>query len=173
MSDRRLHRSAIGAEALDGLRQLALPIVIVAVLGGGLSGEALVRAVGFGLAGLVFSVIVASVQWQSTTWRLDGESVRLRRGVLSESITAIPLERVQAVDTVRGPVQRLFGAVELHVYSWEVGGADATGGGGCRARWRGGPGGPVRRAPRAWPAPRGRRGAAVPCRAGGGRRCRP
>ncbi len=115
--DRRLHRSAIGAEALDGLRQLALPILIVSVLGGGLSGEALVRAIGFGLAGLVFSVVVAAVQWQSTTWRLDADSVRLRRGVLSESITTIPLERVQAVDTVRGPVQRLFGAVELHVQS--------------------------------------------------------
>jgi len=117
VTDRRLHRAAIGAEALDGLRQLALPILIVAVLGGGLSTEALVRAVALGLAGLVLSVIVAAIQWQTTRWRLDAGSVRLRRGVLSESITAIALERVQAVDTVRGPVQRLFGAVELHVQS--------------------------------------------------------
>lgn len=117
MIDRRLHRSAIGAEALDGLRQLALPILIVAVLGGGLTGDALVRALIFGVLGLVFSVVVAAVQWESTRWGLDADAVRLRRGVFSEAITTIPLERVQAVDTVRGPVQRLFGAVELHVQS--------------------------------------------------------
>jgi putative membrane protein len=152
VSDRRLHRSAIGAEALDGLRQLALPILVVAVLGGGLSGEALVRAIGFGLAGLVFSVIVATVQWQSTSWRLDGESVRLRRGVLSESITTIPLERVQAVDTVRGPVQRLFGAVELHVQSR----AAASRARSCSRPWR--PPRPTSCARRCGRQRRGRRG---------------
>jgi putative membrane protein len=115
--DRRLHRSAIGAEALDGLRQLALPILVVAVLGGGFSSGGLARAVGFGVLGLAFSVAVAYVQWQTTRWRIDADDVRLRRGVFSETIVTIPLERVQAIDTVRGPIQRLFGSVELHVQS--------------------------------------------------------
>lgn len=115
--DRRLHRSAIGAEALQGLRQLALPILVVAVLGGGMSSNALVRGAIFGLLGIAFTVVLAVVQWQTTRWRVDGEVVRLRRGVLSETVTTIPLERVQSIDTVRGPVQRLFGSVELHVQS--------------------------------------------------------
>lgn len=115
--DRRLHRSAIGAEALTSLRQLALPLVVVAVLGGGLTTEALVRAVIFGVLGLAFSLGMATLTWARTRWRIDAGAVRLRRGVLSESITTIPLERVQAIDTVRGPVQRLFGSVELHVQS--------------------------------------------------------
>jgi putative membrane protein len=114
--DRRLHRSAIGAEALDGLRQLALPLIIVVVVGGS-SGNLLARTLLFGAAGIAFSVVVAAVQWSTTRWRIDRDSVRLRRGVFSESIVTIPLERVQAVDTVRGPIQRLFGSVELHVQS--------------------------------------------------------
>jgi putative membrane protein len=108
---RRLHPAAVGAEALDALRGLALPVLVVALVGGGGVGRLLV----YGVLGLVLSVGMAWVQWTTTRWYLSGDEVRLRRGVLSESITAVPLERVQAVDTVRGPVQRLFGVVELHV----------------------------------------------------------
>jgi putative membrane protein len=108
---RRLHVAAVGAEALDALRSLALPLIVVVLVGGGGLG----RIAAYGALGLVVSVGMAWVQWTSTRWYLDGESVRLRRGVLSERVVTIPLERVQAVDTVRGPFQRAFGVVELHV----------------------------------------------------------
>lgn len=112
---RQLHRAAVGAEALAALRQLALPIVVVALLGGGLSGSGVARGALYTLIGAAGSLIVATIQWRKTLWHLDEESVRLRHGVISESVTSVPLDRVQAVDTVRGPVQRLFGVVELHV----------------------------------------------------------
>jgi putative membrane protein len=110
---RRLHVAAVGAEALDALRSLALPLIVVVLVGGGGLG----RIAAYGALGLVVSVGMAWVQWTSTRWYLDGESVRLRSGVLSERVVTIPLERVQSVDTVRGPVQRAFGVVELHVQS--------------------------------------------------------
>jgi putative membrane protein len=114
---RRLHHAAVGAEGLDGLRQLALPIVVVAIIGGGFTTEALVRLVALGIFGGVVSVMVAYAQWQATRWWIERDAVRLRRGVFTENITSIAYDRVQAVDTVRGPVQRLFGVVELHVQS--------------------------------------------------------
>jgi putative membrane protein len=112
---RRLHPAAVGALAIAGLRQLALPIVLAAFIGGGVSTESLVNGALFTVIGTLGSTLVAAVQWTATWWSVDGDSVRLRQGVLTEKVTAIPLERVQAIDTVRGPVQRLFGVVALHV----------------------------------------------------------
>jgi len=113
MRGRKLHRAAIGAEVLDQVRQLAIPFVVIALVGGGGLGRILV----LGLLGAAVAVVSAFLQWETSRWSIEGGSVRLRRGILSERITSVPFDRVQAVDTVRGPVQRLFGVVELHVQS--------------------------------------------------------
>jgi hypothetical protein len=63
--DRRLHRSAIGAEALTGLRGAALPLLIAVFIGGS-GGDVVVRLLFFGLLGLVFSVGFAALQWTTT-----------------------------------------------------------------------------------------------------------
>jgi putative membrane protein len=110
--ERRLHPAAVGAEALSGLRQIALPLIVVAVLGTR-GPEGLLYA----LAGLAFTLVYATLVWLTTRWYLEDDAIRYRRGILSESITTIPYDRIQAIDTVRGPVQRLFGVVELHVQS--------------------------------------------------------
>ena len=115
---RKLHHAAVLAEGLEQLRQLALPIIVVAFVGGGLD-----RLLIYGVAGLVLALTMAFVQWQTTVWWVDEGTIRLRRGVFTERVTAIPLDRVQAVDVVRGPAQRLLGAVEVHVQ---------TAGGGAR-----------------------------------------
>ena len=109
---RRLHPAAVGASAVDALRGLAVPVLVLVVAGG--NGD-LGRILLYGLLGLAVSVGSALLSWVQTRWSVDDDTVRLRRRLLGESVTSIPLERVQAIDTVRGPVQRLFGAVELHV----------------------------------------------------------
>jgi putative membrane protein len=111
----RLHIAAVFAGAFDQLRGLVIPIVVIAVLGGGGGSESLVRAAVYAGIGIVGTTTWAAIGWSTTRWYIAGGSVHLRKGVLSENITSIPLERVQAVDTVRGPVQRLFGVVEVHV----------------------------------------------------------
>jgi putative membrane protein len=113
-----LHPAAVGAEALSAVRQLALPIIIVALLGGGGgAGGTLDRLLFLGAIGAVMSLVIAFVQWQATRWWLESDSVRLRRGVLTENVTTVSFERVQGIDVVRGPIQRVFGVVELHVQS--------------------------------------------------------
>lgn len=108
---RSLHHAAVGAEALTALRGLALPLLVVVLVGGG----GLDRILFFGVLGVVGSAVLAYVTYATTWWVLDTSTVRLKTGVFSERIVSIPLERVQAVDTLRGPIQRLFGVVELHV----------------------------------------------------------
>ena len=119
MTRRKLHPAAIGAEALDALRAGLVPIVVLALVGGGGLG----RLALFALAGLVISVVGAYASWSTSWWSAEGDAIRHRSGVLSERIVTVPFDRVQAIDTVRGPAQRLFGAVELHVQ---------TAGGGAR-----------------------------------------
>ncbi|HEV3001284.1 MAG TPA: PH domain-containing protein [Solirubrobacteraceae bacterium] len=117
---RRLHPAAILAEGLDQLRALAVPVVVLVFVGsgGGLGDLLLIGAIG-----TVVALAAAVTSWARTEWWVDGASIRLRQGVLTERITSVPLERVQAVDSVRGPAQRLLGAVEVHVQ---------TAGGGAR-----------------------------------------
>ena len=59
---RKLHHAAVGAEALDGLRQMVIPILVVLVLGG---GGNLATLIPFGLVIVVFAVVVAYAQWST------------------------------------------------------------------------------------------------------------
>jgi putative membrane protein len=113
MRERPLHVAAVGAEALSGLRGIAIPLVVLAFVGGGGADRALL----FALLGTTWAIAAAFVSWRTTRWAFGDGEVRLRRGVFSERITSVPFDRVQSIDTVRGPVQRLFGVVELHVQS--------------------------------------------------------
>ena len=115
---RRLHRAGILVLGITALRGVALPMVAlaaVALAGGGLDADAALRALGFAVIGAVAAAIAGAVEWSTTTWWLGSATIRLRTGLLSTKITDIPLARVQALDTVRGPVQRLFGVQGVHV----------------------------------------------------------
>ena len=58
---------------------------------------------------------MGGVTWATTRWRIGATTLQHRRGLLSVKETDIPLARIQAVDTVRGPIHRLFGVVGVHV----------------------------------------------------------
>ena len=113
---RRLHVAAVLAGALNQLRGLIVPIVIAALIGGRGGGESLTRGLLYTAIGALATTGIAGLRWWTTRWWID-DSLHLRAGVLSETITSVPLERVQAVDSVYGPIQRLFGVVELHIQS--------------------------------------------------------
>jgi putative membrane protein len=121
---RRLHHAAVLAGVINQLRSFVLPIIVLAVIGGRGPGESVVRAAIYTGIGLVISTTLAALNWSTTRWFITDDSIRLRTGVLSENNTIVPFDRVQAIDTVRGPIQRLFGVVEAKVQ---------TAGGGRRA----------------------------------------
>jgi putative membrane protein len=121
---RRLHHAAVLAGVIDQLRGFIVPIIVLALIGGRGGGESLVRAAIYTAAGLVISTTMSAINWSTTRWFITEDSIRLRTGVVSENVTVVPFDRVQAIDTARGPIQRLFGVVEAQVQ---------TAGGGKRA----------------------------------------
>ncbi len=115
---RRLHRAGIVVLAVDALRDAALPMLVIAVvglLGGGFDAEGGLRALAIAAAGGVIASVAGAISWATTRWWLGDGAIRMRSGLLSTRTVDIPLARVQSIDTVRGPVQRLFGVQGVHV----------------------------------------------------------
>jgi putative membrane protein len=108
----RLHIAAAVSHAIRGLSDIALPLIIGLVAGGRSSS---LHAIGFGLLGVLAAAAIGIARWQATTYRVDDRALHFRSGVFSPDETVVPLERIQAVDTIAGPVQRLFGVTGLHV----------------------------------------------------------
>ncbi len=118
---RRLHVAAAVLNGVVALRGLAFPLLAAVFVGG--SGGGLGRALLFGTLGAVAALVTGVVAWRSTRYELADGALRFRRGTFSPDETVVPVTRIQALDTVQGPIQRLFGAVELHVQT-PGGGAD-------------------------------------------------
>lgn len=108
---RRMHHAAIVVEAVGSAVQLAAGLVLVAIVRGGTPGTAAALA----LAGIVASAVVGYVRWRATTYWLDDVALHYRSGVFTPDERVVPRARVQAVDTATGPLQRMFGVVELRV----------------------------------------------------------
>jgi putative membrane protein len=108
----RLHVAAAVGEALGAIRDVAVPLLIGVVVGG--SGSS-TSAVLIGLAGALVAAVIGTVRWQATSYLVTDRALHFKSGVFSPDETVVPLQRVQAVDTVTGPIQRLFGVTGLHV----------------------------------------------------------
>lgn len=54
-------------------------------------------------------IVVPALRWARHRWEVTDIAVYSRSGLLWEEWRAAPLSRVQTVDKVRGPLQRLFG----------------------------------------------------------------
>ena len=108
---RRLHYAAIAVDAVRSTLQLVAGVVVIALLRGGTPGVAAVGAVG----GIAASSLLSWITWRHKAYWLDDVALHYRSGVFTPDEKVVPRVRVQGVDTVTGPVQRLFGVVELRV----------------------------------------------------------
>ena len=116
VAPRRLHPAGIAVLGVGALRDLAIPLGIAfaaTVFGGG--GQPMTRAIVYAGIGALIAIVSGYVRWLTTRWSVGDGRIRLRTGVLSEKETDIPLGRVQAIDTVHGPLQRLFGVRGVEV----------------------------------------------------------
>lgn len=114
---RRLHPAGIAVLGVGALRSLALPLGVAfagAVMGGG-GGQPTVRALAFGVLGALLAAAAGLAGWLTTRWSVGLETIRLRTGLLSRKEVDVPIGRVQALDIVHGPIQRLFGVRGVHV----------------------------------------------------------
>src|SRR5829696_4711293 len=114
----KLHPAAIGVLALNALRDAALPILILfgtALAGSGLDTGALRRGAFYLVIGVGAATLMGFLRWRSTSYVVDERGVHWQTGVVRRRATTVPLNRIQGLDTVAGPVQRLFGVVALSV----------------------------------------------------------
>jgi putative membrane protein len=112
LGEQRLHFAAAIGEALGAIRDVAFPLLVGVVVGGSRSSAS---AIGLGLAGAIIAAVLGIARWRATAYRVTDRALHFRSGVFSPDETVVPLARIQAVDTVTGPIQRLFGVTGLHV----------------------------------------------------------
>lgn len=115
---RQLHPAAIAVLTLNSLREVAVPVgvaIAVAVFGGGFDDAGVLRGAVFAAIATIGATVAGWLRWITTTYQVTPDAIRLRRALLSVKETAVPLGRVQALDSVQGPLQRLLGVVALHV----------------------------------------------------------
>jgi putative membrane protein len=108
---RHLHYAAIAVDAVRSALQLVGGALVIAIVRGGTPGLAAVAAVG----GIGASALLSWITWRHKAYWLDDIALHYRSGVFTPDEKVVPRARVQGVDTVTGPVQRLFGVVELRV----------------------------------------------------------
>lgn len=109
----RLHPLTLLFTAITTGRQLVVP----ALVGGFTTRGGGVAVMIFVLVGIlaVPGAIAGVLQWMAFRWRLAGDDLVLRSGVLNRQHRVIPLARIQNVDVVQGPLQRVLGVAELRV----------------------------------------------------------
>jgi putative membrane protein len=120
----RLHPAAIAVYVVKTLRDAALPLLIVfvvGVLGSGSDTGALERGVLYAAAGTAIAAVTGWMRWATTRWWAGSDGIHRRSGFFNTKQTDVPLSRVQSLDIQQGVVQRLFGVQAVHVQ---------TGGGG-------------------------------------------
>lgn len=79
----------------------------------------------------LFAMFLLALWWPSLSFDRWGYAVRdedliIARGVLFRSVTAIPLGRIQHVDTRQGPLEQWFGLARVQVYTASGVGADGV-----------------------------------------------
>ena len=86
---------------------------------------ALLRRAGFGgilplaVIGLAIAAIVIAPQrvYRRLRYRLTGQVLQVLRGWLFHTDTVVPLVRVQHLDVIRGPFDKMFGTASLVVHT--------------------------------------------------------
>ena len=74
------------------------------------------------LAGLALGPL-QTLRWRRWSWRLTDRAVELRSGVMTRRHVVLPHFRVQQIDVLEGPIERLLGLATLRVTSASAAGS--------------------------------------------------
>jgi uncharacterized protein len=106
--------------------RLAPPLLLLAVV----AAARLPGPSWFGpaLAALVLGVVVGPLQalrWRRFRWELGAVAIELQHGVLVHRHVTVPFFRMQQIDIIEGPLERLVGLATLVVTTASAGGSVA------------------------------------------------
>lgn len=106
---RRLHPAKSFVDGFGVLRAAVIPIVIT------MAGQGFAVGVAIGVALAILGVGFGYLQWRTTVYWVDGDTLHFRSGLLARKEQSVPATRISALDTERGIVQRIFGIVAVQV----------------------------------------------------------
>src|SRR5690606_18825573 len=112
--DRRLHPWAWLFVLLGSLRQFLVPLLALVVVGGR-------RGEGYQLiaAGVAVVVLALLSVWRYFTYRyrIEGDSLMIRSGLLERSLRQVPFSRIHNVELRQTLLHRLFNVAEVKLES--------------------------------------------------------
>jgi putative membrane protein len=107
---RRLDRRMLLVHPVKEVGRYFVPLVVLVVFGRSSSDSGR-----WGLLALGIPILLGFARYVTTSYRLDGGRVELRRGLLSKRVLSTPLDRVRTVDVTASPIHRLLGLVTLQI----------------------------------------------------------
>ncbi|MFC4735840.1 PH domain-containing protein [Bacillus daqingensis] len=112
---KRQHPAAIFVSFLGSLKQLVITLIILFVFGQSAQGlPAPVLAGIFGVI-LLFALAGGFVSWWKFEYMLLPDELQVKQGLIVKRNRFIRRERVQSIDINAGPIQRIFGLVEVKI----------------------------------------------------------
>lgn len=69
----------------------------------------------WGLAAVGVVVAIGLARWYTTTYRVTGEQVQVRRGLLRREVLTVPRDRVRTVDVTASPLHRILGLARVSI----------------------------------------------------------
>jgi uncharacterized protein len=98
---------------------VALPLLILGVVIPLVAGPAWAAVLVGGILLTVASMADVLVRRRIRSWRYAEreDDLVLRRGLLFDRLTIVPYGRMQFVDVVAGPLERIFGVASVHLHT--------------------------------------------------------
>ncbi|WP_433250704.1 PH domain-containing protein [Streptosporangium sp. CA-135522] len=83
----------------------------------------LLPALVIALPGIVYALVMPRVRFRVHRWEITDEAVYASSGWIWQKWRVAPMSRIQTVDTVRGPIQQIFGLAGVTVTTASAAGA--------------------------------------------------
>jgi putative membrane protein len=95
------------------IREVArlFPVLVGVLIAGSSTG----RGGLWGLVGAGVAIGLGLLRWFTTTYRVAGGQLQVRRGLLRRQLLNVPLDRVRTVDVSASPLHRVLGLVRLTI----------------------------------------------------------
>ena len=103
-------RPADAAGAPDPGGAALPPVIIVVVLGSTAAGGEQWQ-----LIGVAIPVALGLMRYLTTSFRISGGRIELKRGLLNRHVLSTPVDRVRTVDLTSSPIHRLLGLTKVRI----------------------------------------------------------
>lgn len=118
----RVHPSTVLIALVEQIRRM-LGVIIILVISTFTAREGDPNEILFGALGFI-AVIFAAIQYFSFGYRVVGDHLETRSGILGRHVRIVPLARIQNVNITRTWVHRILGLVELQIETASGAGAE-------------------------------------------------